>query len=264
MKTTASRVEVVRVESEHVPALAEFYRRVWDPHSTAASVERARATAAAANPVTPGEPPPTWIVLQDGIAIAHVTTIPVRLWLNGREHPAHWIKGLWVLPEHQRSSAGFLVLRAATSGVSLALGLVHEPAAIRLFQALGYTDLGGLPNAVRLLRPREVLRRLDLETLGLGGMSAGLRAAVRLGKAAAPVIGPAIGVATAIWSAVATGWSSGLRIEVDAECDRDAIDQLWNSVKGEIRAAFHQGHLDKLAAQVFPRAVLGHNLFEDE
>lgn len=237
MKTTANRVEVVRVESEHVPALAEFYRRVWDPDSTAASVERARATAAAANPVTPGEPPPTWIVLQDGIAIAHVTTIPVRLWLNGREHAAHWIKGLWVLPEYQRSSAGFLVLRAATSGVSLALGLVHEPAAIRLFQALGYTDLGGLPNAIRVLRPREVLRRLDLETLGLGGMSAWLRAAVRFGKAARPVIGPVIGAATAIWSAVASGWSGGLRIEVDAECDRDGTDQLWNSVKGEIRAA---------------------------
>ena len=237
MNTTASRVEVVRVESEHVPALAGFYRRVWDPDATAASVQRARAAAAAANPVTPGEPPPTWIVLQDGIAIAHVTTIPVRLWLNGRERSAHWIKGLWVLPEYQRSSAGFLVLRAATSGVSPALGLVHEPAAIRLFQALGYTDLGGLPNAIRVLRPREVLRRLDLEVLGLGSMSTWLRAALRLGKAAAPLIGPVIGAATAIWSAAASGWSSGLRIDVEAECDRDGIDQLWSSVKGGIRAA---------------------------
>ena len=237
MNTIANRVEVVRVESEHVPALAEFYRQVWDRDATADSVARARAAAAAANPVTPGEPPPTWILLQDGRAIAHVTTIPVRLWLNGRLNSAHWIKGLWVLPEHQRSSAGFLVLRAATSGVSPALGLVHEPAAIRLFQALGFTDLGGLPNAIRVLRPREVLRRLDLDALGLGSRAPWLRSAVRFGRAAAPLLGPATGAALTLWSAVASGWSNGLRIHLDAECDRDGIDQLWNSAKGEIRAA---------------------------
>src|SRR5262249_24053876 len=92
-----SRVEAVRVSDDHLEALSEFYRRVWDPNATPDGVASSRARAAELNAAKPGEPPPTWLVIQDGQAIAHLTTIPIRVWLDGADRPAYWMKGLWVL-----------------------------------------------------------------------------------------------------------------------------------------------------------------------
>jgi hypothetical protein len=241
MTEAVGRVEVARVEAEHLPALAEFYRCVWNPNATVDSVRAGRAEAATGNPVTPGLPPPTWLLLQDGRAIAHVTTIPAPVWLDGREHPAHWIKGLWVLPEFQRSSAGFLVLRAAVAALPSAMALVHEPAAIRLFQALGFTDLGGLPNALRVLDAGALLRRLDLQRLGLQGLPRWVLPAVRVARPAAPILGPLLGAATRTWAAVASGRLSGVTIRVATACDSESVETLWVAVRSDLRAGPARG-----------------------
>ncbi len=239
---TASGVEVTRVAPEHHGALAAFYRRVWDPNASLASVRAGRDEAARANPITPGGPPPTWVVLQNGEAIAHVTTIPIRLWLNGTTCGAYWMKGLWVLPEHQRSSAGFLVLRAAVNELAEpALALVHEPAAIRLFQALKFSDLGGLPNRLRVLNPRSVLERLDVSALGLDRLPGWARAAARHARVMAPVLGPLAGVAGAAWAAMGSGSLHGATIATNLPLDRAAVDRLWLDARDELRAGPTRG-----------------------
>ena len=235
MTTAVSRVEVVRVSGEHVPALAEFYRRVWDPDATAVQVNADRSRAAASNPATPGEAPPTWVVFQDDTAIAHVTTIPIRLWLSGRDQPAHWVKGLWVLPEHQRSAAGFLVLKeaaAALDGVSLAL--VHEPAAIRLFQALGFTDLGLLPNRLRVLRASTVIARLDPNAVGLGGLPGWTHTLLRAIRPIAPILGKCIDAALATSARIRGGSLGSLAAHVDSTCDIAGVNALWEAVRPDL------------------------------
>jgi hypothetical protein len=235
---TASRVEVTRVGPQHLAALTEFYRRVWDPGATLASVEQSRSEAARTNPVTPGEPPPTWIVLQNGEAIAHLTTIPIRLSLGDRERPAYWMKGLWVLPEFQRSSAGFLVLRAAMADVAIpALALVHEPAAIRLFQALKFNDLGALPNRLRILNPAAVVMRLDLDALGPSALPPWVRQAARVARFTAPIVGPLADVANGLWALAATGPLGGTAIDLRSAPDRRALDELWSDVRTALPAA---------------------------
>jgi hypothetical protein len=233
----AKRVEAVRVGEEHLPALTEFYRRVWDPSATVDGTRAARAAAAAKNPATPGEPPPTWLVLQDGVAIAHVTTIPLRLSIGGTEHPAHWLKGLWVLPEFQRSSAGFLVLREAVAATGPALALVHEPAAIRLFQAMKFTDVGELPNALRVLRPGALVARLDVDALGMTTLPAWTRTMARIAARVAPVLAPLMRGANELWAAIATGPLGPVTATVDDACDIAGVDHLWRDVRGEIGTA---------------------------
>lgn len=233
---TASRVSVARVSSEHLPALTEFYRRVWDPTATVDKVQASRAEAAASNPATPGEPPPTWLVLQDGVAIAHLTTIPVRVWVRGEDLPAHWLKGLWVLPEFQRSSAGFLVLRAAVAALDRTLALVHEPAAIRLFQAMGLADLGGLPNDLRVLRSGALLSRLDLGTLGLQRLPRWLQSAVRFAQPLGGAVGPLVDGATRLWAGIRTGPHGDLTIGITPKLDRDGADALWSEARVELMA----------------------------
>lgn len=235
---TAGRVEAVRVAGEHLPALTEFYRAVWDPNATVQSVQASRASAGERNPVTPGEPPPTWLVLQGGRAIAHLTTIPITLWLDGTEQPAYWLKGLWVLPEHQRSSAGFLVLRAALEVSEPMLSLLHEEAAIKLMEAVGFTNLGALPNKMRVLNPRAVLKRVDVTSVGLRTAPNWVRSSVSVVQSiAAPAIAPLASATTATWAAIATGAIGDIRVDVTRELDRQGVDALWHEMRGELRAA---------------------------
>jgi hypothetical protein len=125
--------------------------------------------------------------------------------------------------------------------VAPALALVHEPAAIRLFQALKFTELGGLPNALRVLRPRSLLARLDIDALGLDGMPAWQRSAARTVTAAAPVLAPLLGIANEIWATVASGWLGAFTITVDAAPDRDGIDRLWRDTRDAIDAGPSRG-----------------------
>jgi GNAT superfamily N-acetyltransferase len=233
---TAGKVEVTKVATEHLPALAGFYAQVWDPGATAAGVRASRDAAASTNPVTPGEPPPTWIVLRDDRAIGHVTTIPIVLWIGGQERPAYWIKGLWVLPEFQRSAVGFLVLRTAVQqlGAVAALALAHDPAALRLFGALGFRDLGTLPNDLRVLNARRVLSRLDPAVLPLGSLSrsTGFRVALRAGAA----LGPLADAATGLWGALAGVALGAFETQVDRQLDRAGADGLWQAARTEITA----------------------------
>jgi hypothetical protein len=252
---SAARVEVARVGPEHLAALAGFYAAVWDPSATAESVRVAREQAGT---------PPTWIVLREGRAIGHVTTIPLTLWANGQEQPAYWIKGLWVLPEFQRSAVGFLVLRTAIQqlGSVASMALAHDPAALRLFGAVGFKDLGGLPNDLRVLHSRRVLSRLDPAALPLGRWSNS--AALRIGVRTAALAGPLGDAAMALWSALAAG-TSGYEVDVVETFDRAGVDQLWQSARGEVPAAPRRAAAE-LAARygtsdyVFVRARIGDRL----
>ncbi len=216
---TASPAEttVVRVTPEHHAALAGFYREVWDPEAKAEDIRN---------------PPPTWLVLKENRAIGHVTTIPVSLLSEGTERPAHWVKGLWVLPEYQRSAVGFLLLKEAVRSLGYQLALAHEPAAIRLFQALGFTDVGVLSNHLRVMNARALFSKLDVKALGLGGLPALLRPALALGRITAPVSGPVADSALGIWARLAGKPSGNLRLNVTDRLDEEAADALWQAVRG--------------------------------
>ncbi len=177
-------------------------------------------------------------MVRNGEAIAHVTTIPIRLWYGGTERPAYWIKGLWVLPEAQRSSAGFLVLRAAVTALRYpTLALVHEPAAIRLFQALGYTELGGLPNRLRVLRPAALLARLEVVAALAGRSGNAWRLSSRLARVTAPVLGPIVGAGHAIWVALRTASFRGLATLLRATVDDHEVDSLWRATREHLGPA---------------------------
>jgi hypothetical protein len=182
-RQTASEVpaRVVQVTDEHAEALAEFYTAAWGQKVSADGVRRTRATTAAANFVSPGETPPTFLFLTGNRAVGYLGTIPVRFAVPGSpDQPAHWLKGLWVLPEQQNGPVGFLVLREATRHVGMAMAMVVELAARRLFQAHGFTDLGPLPNDLKLLASGRILRRLDLAAVGLGRFPGWVRRSARV------------------------------------------------------------------------------------
>jgi GNAT superfamily N-acetyltransferase len=224
------------VDHRHTRLLADFIRQTWDPSATEERVRRARQRAAQDNPAAAGEEAPTFLFLSGDQPLGHVTTIPIRLWLRSHTVPAHWVKGLMVAPAHRGGPVGFLLLKGAQQHLDLALAMVVERVPIRLFEALGFQDLGALPNYLRLLKPAKVLRRLDLSALDLQGIPRGLawaaRFAQRSGMATATGLG--LGGLTNLWTAAGRGVR--LRSEAREQLGLDA-DEIWARMSEAVSAS---------------------------
>lgn len=233
----SSTVAAVPVEDHHIEALAEFMRAAWGAAATPEGIRRARKRAESENRVTPGKPPPAFLFLDGETVAGHVGTMPTFLWSGGREAPVHWIKGLMVLPRYQNGPVGFMLLKEAISRIDHAMALVVDRAACRLFEALGFKDLGVLPNTLRLIDPTRVLRHLDLNALGLarGGWMKSAVSIAQLGvvTSLAGTIGSA---GIGLWTAL-RGRYGNARIETGHEPDPDQCTELWERMRSELAAS---------------------------
>src|SRR5262249_35988450 len=155
---------------------------IWDPGATPESVARARARDAAYNAVNPGEEFPTYLFVKQERVLGHLTTIPVQLRAGGIDRAAYWLIGFMVDPQYRNGPIGFLLLKQAVRDPAITLSLTVQPTTIRLLTAVGFRELGVLPNYLRPLRPGRILSKLDPESLGLTGLSAAVRMAARAAR----------------------------------------------------------------------------------
>lgn len=239
-RVKASRSEVVRVDERYLPELTAFFRTVWTPEATVDGIRDARARLAARNLAAPGEEIPTFLFLLDGRAIGHLSTIPLRLAAGGSEWPAHWFKGFWVLSEHRNGPVGALLIKEALRHLDCVLATVVDPAPRRLFGAFGFADLGTVGDFVRIFAPTRVIRRLDLDALGLSRLPHWLRAPLQIAQRRpgfATIAGTGVGAASWLWSRTAGRGARGVTIESAAAIDVRELDELWRRVAPELMAS---------------------------
>lgn len=223
--TAVGRVEAILASDEHAEAIAAFFRSVWGGTEDGAP---ARA-----------EVGPAAIVWDGARVLGYCGSIPHRLWDGSAERPAHWVKGLMVLPEYRGGPIGFLVAKQLATQLTCTTALVVAPAARRLFSALGYTDLGAVTNFVRPLRPARLARRLDVGELGLDlprWLAATVRVAQRAGVAG--LAGRAAGLVLDL-SAGVMG-RPGFRLVTSCTLEapsREELDDVWRSARGAIAAS---------------------------
>ena len=233
------RVTTVVAQGEHAPALAEFYRVTWNATATGESVSAARAAAARANVAEAGAMPPVFVVLEGERVIGHVATLPLRLWDGEEERGAYWLKGLSVLPEYRNGPVGFGVLKEAARQLPWSAGFVVAEPARRLFGALGYTDLGAVPNYVRVLDPAAVLRKVDVARLAGGSIPRALDVVAALARRPVPaaVAGALLGGALRMVAVTARLGSVAHRTAVDVPLpEAEDLDALWREARPSIRA----------------------------
>ena len=251
------RIEVLCAGDSHVPALAEFYRAVWDPEATTEGVRAARAKAAAANPFEPGRCSPCFLFMRDGEAIGHIGSIPAKFWNGTSEHRASWFNGFMVLPEHRNGPVGYAVLKEALRDAALSAVLTVAPPSKRLFGAMGFVDRGPVPNYLLILRPGAVLAAVDVDALGLRGAVPRLvRLARRLGFAHLSFLAQ---FGLALWKAIGGRGCRGATFSVGlGSATPDEITGLWRRVREQIGAA----HVRDAAYLRWRFASSDHDLYE--
>jgi GNAT superfamily N-acetyltransferase len=225
------------MDSSHAALVADFLRQVWDPKATPDGVLEGRAAAAAVNTIAPGEPPPTFLFLRDGRVAGFVTTLPYQLWQDGRTREAYWLNGLMVLPEFRNGPIGFLLLKEAVKQLPCAMALSVASPARRLFEALGFTDVGVLPNFVRIVQPRPFLAKLDLEALGLSGLPAAVPGVFETARRAGltPLMALIVGAMDGLYRAVRARGGS-LAVEAAESLAGVEMTALWEAVRDQLPA----------------------------
>ncbi len=227
-------LRIVSVRDEDTPALASFFRRTWDPDATEERVAKARA-AARLNDICPGLPYPTFAAFAGDEIVGYLSSLPARFWLGGAIIRGWWAKGLMILPEFRNGPLGALLVRQQAKELPVLGSLAVNPPALRLFAASGLTEAAALFNRLLLLRPGNVVRRIDPEALNLSGSARG-----RVIEAAtSPVFRP-----LAAAGADAAGAFFRLRHRIGARgavgvVGTDlppGVDRLWERLRREIVA----------------------------
>jgi hypothetical protein len=235
-----SKIEVTSFTDAHCAVVADFFRQVWDPGATQENVRAGRRGAIASNPFQPGQEVPTVLFLQDGKVLGYVSSIPVSLWNGATEQATFWVKGLMVLPEHRNGPIGYYLVKELLKTTPCALSLTVASASRRLFQSLGFHELGMLTNHLRVLRPAAMASRLDLRELGAGRLPNWLLTAFTatqtIGLASAgAVLGNAV---LSCFAAIRTPSMRGLELSYPAAWpDAAEIDALWSRMRTSLRCS---------------------------
>jgi GNAT superfamily N-acetyltransferase len=145
--------DVDRYRPEDRRAVDALYRRVFG-HDAAEASRLRWDWQYRRNPNNPGGEPEIWIAREGPAIIGQYATMPVRLDVKGREVAGSWGMDVMVAPERQRRGLGEVLFRTWDRNVGASLGLGLSDASYRLFQKLGWPDVGPVPCLVKPLTRR--------------------------------------------------------------------------------------------------------------
>jgi hypothetical protein len=149
--------EIDRYRPEDRRQVDALYRRVFGPD--AAEANRLRwEWQYRLNPHVPADGPLIWLAREGTTIVGQYATMPVRLSVSGREIDASWGMDVMVAPERQRQGLGDKLFRTWDRHTGASLGLGLSDASYRLFQKMGWPNVGPVPCFVKPLS-RRALRR---------------------------------------------------------------------------------------------------------
>ena len=180
-ESVADSLRVSVLSASDGPALSAFYRAVWSSSSAPEEPASDATDSRIPCPFT-ADPPPVVGVYAGADLIGHLGSIPTQFWDGQRGTGAHWLKGLMVLEQYRNGPIGYQLVKEMMKQVAVTAVMTVAPAARRLFQAVGFKDLGSVPNYVSVIRPTRVLRAIDVERLGLTSLPRALRTMLGLSR----------------------------------------------------------------------------------
>ena len=149
--------EVDTYRSADRRAVEALYRRVFGTDAAEASRLRWDGIQRR-NPNNPGGTPVIWIAREGPTIVGQDATMPVRLWVGGREVDASWGMDVMVAPERQRQGIGEVLFRTWDRNTGASLGLGLSESSHRLFQKLRWPEPGPVPCLVKPLTRRAFRR----------------------------------------------------------------------------------------------------------
>lgn len=154
-------IRVAKLIDGDESALADFYQDAWGASNNSEAVAAARNQFTVGNPFSDDKGRLTVAVFSDEKIIGHLSTIPAQLWDGTRLLTGVWLKGFMVLEAYRDGPIGYMLIKEMAKHLDLSGALVVALPARRLMEAIGFSDVGVLPNYLSIDRPRRFIRSID-------------------------------------------------------------------------------------------------------
>jgi hypothetical protein len=109
-------------------------------------------------------------ILDREAVVGYLGSIPTAFWDGRSERDGYWIKGFMVLEAYRNGPLGYLLARQMRDVTGLSGVMVVAPPARRLFEALGYRDMGAVANLLTPVNPVGLLRSADPRRLNIASL----------------------------------------------------------------------------------------------
>lgn len=156
------RMEVLFYNDAYLDSMVEFIRNVWDERITGEIFSKRRAADQKENPYAGEEGIPIAIVVDGNRIVGRLSAIPCRLWSNDEEHPMCWLSGLHILPEFRGRRLAPLLPKLMTDNFSIVTGFFVQEAPLRIYNKLGWTIVGKIPEYIKILDVRSFFEKFDI------------------------------------------------------------------------------------------------------
>lgn len=231
------KIRVAELTAADAAAVSVFYRKVWNGGAPEQDDKAGSVAPAVECPFTAAMPAPVAVVFAGEDVVGYLGSIPTELWDGSRNAGAHWLKGFMVLEQYRNGPIGYLLLKQLMKQVGIGAVMTVAPAARRLFEAVGFRDVGVVPNYVSIIRPTKVLRALDVEKLGMDSLPGLLKAGLRVANS--PPVAFLGGVAASAGMTLLDGVNrvrgAGLSAQVQSSPPAaQQIDALWRAMRGSL------------------------------
>ena len=233
-----SSIRVAVLSEADLAAAQRFFAKTWGDRHVSGSQrqdrEISRSWAAGESPFPDLMPAPAIGVFDLGEIVGYLGSIPTAFWDGRHEVEAYWIKGFMVSPSYRNGPLGYQLAKKMRDVTGLAGILVVASAARRLFEAVGFRDLGAIPNLVVPINSRRLLQLADPDRLGLKSRSRLQRVALGLARWApvAKVAGTVIDLALAALAGANCALSRDVETRVESTPPpKEEIDRLWRHMR---------------------------------
>ena len=224
-------------------AYKKFCKTVWPKsHGTVHEAPTSSSPAPDGNS-EPHRAGPIFLFLKGDNVVGHVASNPIHVSFGSVVTPAHWIVGFMVLPEYRNGLVGPLLIKEVNRVLDYALSLHVEPPVLRILTGLKWVHKGVLPQYLRILNSKELVKNIQPDGIEAANARAGIRSLLirsRFGRAIVEWVGTiGLAIGQKLWTScafMARPRCTGLSVEEEKGFD-DSYTDLWNSVAAQFNAA---------------------------
>ena len=160
-------MEIVFYEDKHLEQIVEFIKKVWDKNYSKEKFLKERHHNLTHNPYGEQGGLPITLAIEDNQIVGHLARIPCGFWLNGNEILGYWLAGIHVLPEFRGKGLGKNLPRKIIENVSIVTGFFVVEASLKIWQHLGWTVVGKIPEYLKFIQPSNFILKVDFAGLAI-------------------------------------------------------------------------------------------------
>lgn len=231
-------MEVLFYNDAYLDSMVEFIKSVWDETITAEAFSNRRTADREENPYAGEGGNPLAIAVEGKRIVGRLSAIPGRLWTNGEEHQMCWLSGLHILPEFRGRKLAPLLPKLMIDNFPIVTGFFVREAPLRIYNNLGWTIVGKIPEYMKILDARGFFRNFDVANFDhmLGRKKALAKTLCTIGRTGDAFLPSLLLGGLSILRKTRPGRDRQMNVAIVENFDR-RVDGLWKRNKPFIKHA---------------------------